>query len=289
MNFDRFVHEIIENNWAVFGAEVYENGQCIAEYGDVQTHRHPIYSATKSITSIAVGMARDEGKIDIDKSVLYYLPGSFEKGMNARQREAYRYISVKRLLSMSVDGYPFRPESDCWLREALDFPLVNTEQPVFHYSNFSAYLAGVAASEALNEDLYQYLTRKLFMPLKIVSPPFERCPNGYFYGASKMELTVRELSAIGLMLVNGGVWNGERLLSTEYIKEASSVQQMNREGGYGYFFWKYRDGFSINGKWGQKCYILPVEKRVITFLSHMEENEEATVTSMEKHILGLSV
>lgn len=68
---------------------------------------------------------------------------------------------------------------------------------------------------------------------------------------------------------------------------ATSVQQSNREGGYGYFIWKYRDGFSINGKWGQKCYCLPEQGLMITFLSHIEEDTYGLKQSMEKHLLNL--
>ena len=61
---------------------------------------------------------------------------------------------------------------------------------------------------------------------------------------------------------------------------------MNREGGYGYFLWKYRDGVSINGKWGQKCYILPENELMISYLSHIDDNCVVR-DSMERHILGV--
>ena len=69
------------------------------------------------------------------------------------------------------------------------------------------------------------------------------------------------------------------------MKEATKVQQMNKEGGYGYFIWKYRDGFSINGKWGQKSYVLPREELVITHLAHIDDNLPLR-ECMEKYILG---
>ena len=61
---------------------------------------------------------------------------------------------------------------------------------------------------------------------------------------------------------------------------------MNREGGYGYFLWKYRDGFSINGKWTQKCYVLPKQGLVVTYLAHIEEECPGLKASMERHLLG---
>ena len=282
MNFQAFADEICSNKWPVFGAEVRQNGEILWQFGDTQ-NRHPIYSATKTITALAVGMAADEERLQIDRSVLdYLLPKTVEK-MTAQQKTAYEAITLKRLLTMSVCGYPFRPEGESWLEMALTCPI--SPEKAFEYSNISAYLAGVAASCAVGEDLYAYLCRKLFTPLKIANPPCGRCPDGYFYGASQMELSVNELGRIGLLLAQGGVWEGKQLVSETFVKAATSLQQMNREGGYGYFLWKYRDGFSINGKWGQKCFVLPKDGLVITYLAHMEHGSGAVQASMEKHLL----
>lgn len=285
MNFEAFVKAIEEHNWTVYGAEVYADGKLLHQWGDTTAHRYPIYSATKAITSIAVGMAADEGKLDISRSVLEYLPDNVISKLQKEQLEVYKSISTRRLLTMSVSGYPFRPTAESWLEEAFRCPIPDVNKTEFDYSNFSAYLAGVVASCAVEEDLYQYLNRKLFTPLGIIAPPFKRCPDGYFYGASGMELSVHEISKIGLLLYNGGVHEGRRILSEEYVKEATSLQQLNREGGYGYFVWKYRDGFSINGKWGQKCFVLPKEGLVITYLAHMEKNAFVVKESMEKNLL----
>ena len=82
------------------------------------------------------------------------------------------------------------------------------------------------------------------------------------------------------------MFNGKQIVSKEYVDLATSVQQINKEGGYGFFIWKYKDGFSINGKWGQKCYVLPSQKLIITFLSHIEEGSGRIRESMERNILG---
>ena len=286
MDFDAFVKDIQQNNWNVFGVEIYKDGKLIHNYGDTEDNRHPIYSATKTITSIAVGMAVDEGKLDINKSLLEYLPADVIGKMADTQVDAYRKITTKRLLTMSVVGYPFRPDGESWLLESLNYPIADVDNKGFDYSNVSAYLAGVVASFALQENLYPYLERKLFAPLGINKPICGQCPEGIFYGASSMELTVHELSKIGSLLYNGGIYEGKRILSEEYVREATSVQQMNREGGYGYFIWKYQEGFSINGKWGQKCYVLPERKIMVTFLAHMENETDKLKESMEKYILG---
>ena len=267
--------------------EVRQDGRILHTFRDTTQTRHNLYSATKSITSIAAGMAIDDGRFDLSRCLLDYLPGRVVDAMGSAQREVYRGITIRRLMTMAVPGYPFRPDGASWLASSLACPLPNADKVVFEYSNIPTYLVCVALTHALDEPLGDFLTRRLYQPLGISRPPMMHCPEGYFYGASGTELTDNELARIGQMMLDGGVYGGQRLLSEEYVREATRVQQMNREGGYGYFIWKYRDGFSFNGKWKQKCYVLPQRGLVISYLGHIEENCPELKASMERNVLGI--
>ena len=287
MNFEAFTDDIVKNKWNVFGAEVYEKGELTHRFGDTEENLHEIYSATKTVLSIAVGIAADEGKFDINLPLLSYMPKDRINKLSQQQCEVWEKITVKRLLTMSVKGFPFRAEGDSWLDFSLACDIRDPDEKTFDYSNISAYLIGVALTEALGTDLASYIDEKLMKPLGITRYEYTRCPDGYFYGASGMQMSVHDLSRMGLLLYNKGVYNGQRILSEAYVNEATAVQQMNREGGYGYFIWKYRDGFSINGKWKQKCYILPGRELMVTYLSHIEDDSHDLLESMEHNILGL--
>lgn len=287
MNFDAFIKDIEDNGWCVFGAEVYEDGRLTHSWGDTTEKVHDIYSATKVVQSVAVGIAYDRGLIDFDRSVIDYLPKENVEKLSESQAETFKKITVQRLLTMSVDGFPFRPEGDSWIDFALSCDIKNPETRVFNYNNICAYLVSVVLTEILGEDLGGFIEREIFKPLGITDYEYGRSPEGYFYGASMMKLTVNGLSKIGLLLYNKGIYDGQRIVSEEYVNMATSVQQMNREGGYGYFIWKYRDGFSINGKWKQKCYVLPKDKIIVTYLSHIEDDSHDLFDSMEKNILDL--
>lgn len=286
MNFEAFIRDIIDNKWNVYGVEVYEKGT-IHSYGDTCETKYPIYSATKSILSIAVGIAYDQGKIDFGKSILDYIPEKNLSAMSAIQRKTFEKITLHRLMTMSVGDLPFRPEGNSYLDFSLACTVQNPETEVFHYSNIPAYLIGVALTNAIEEDAFEYINRNIFEPMHIVDAQFSRCPDGYFYGASGMSLSVHDLGLIGLLLYNKGIYEGRRIVSEKYIDISTSILQMNREGGYGYFIWKYRDGFSINGKWKQKCYVLPERGLIITYLSHIENELHELLYSMEKNILGI--
>lgn len=307
MDFDGFIGDIKNNHWQVFGVEVYKEGRLLASYGDTDKDLHEIYSATKTVLSLAVGIACDEGLFDIKRCLLDYMPAERLAKMGMEQKTAFEQITIERLLTMSVAGFPFRAAGDSWLDFSLSRKIKNPGERVFAYSNIPAYLVGIALAEALkiggwknyspvgaasskspvseNSILLNYIEEKLLSPLGISRYQYQLCPDGYFYGASGMKLTVHDLSKLGLLLYNKGSFEGQRIVSEEYVKAATSIQQENQEGGYGYFIWKYRDGFSINGKWKQKCYVLPNQELIISFLSHIEDDSLPLIESMEKHLL----
>ncbi|MBR5712224.1 MAG: serine hydrolase [Lachnospiraceae bacterium] len=284
MNFQALVDDIERKKLDVKGIEVYRGGILTDSYGDTTQTRYPIYSATKSVLSLAYGIAWEEGKIDPKRCVLEYLPKSYVSEMSDAQRETFAEFTIERLLTMSVDGFPFRPEGDDWLRFSLACPIANPKERTFSYSNIPSYLVSVALADAIGGDVWDFIRERILEPLEITGAECERSPEGYFYGASGMKLTTNELSRFGLMFREGGVYKGKRVVSKEYIDIATSVQIKNRESGYGFYFWKYRDGFYLSGKWGKRCYYLPGEDMVLTFIAHMENGSDALVESLETYI-----
>ncbi|MBQ6104587.1 MAG: 23S rRNA (uracil(1939)-C(5))-methyltransferase RlmD [Lachnospiraceae bacterium] len=291
MNFEAFQKDIEQNRWKIFGAEVYENGVLKHRFGDTKKTRYPIYSCTKTMLSLGVGIAWDRGLIDLDAPIASYLPARYVAELAPEQAEVFRTLSVERFMCMSVIGFPFRvaeEEKESYLRYSLSCKIKNPGERSFDYSNIPAYLVGVALSQAIGGDVWAFLEENLLNPLHIYGAPYTRCPEGWFYGASGMQLTVHELSRIGLMLMNDGVYDGKRIISSEYIALMTSVHQTNREGGYGLFTQLYRDGFRITGKCNQRCFVLKNRGLVITYLSDMPEGGNEVTESVEWNLLGLS-
>jgi CubicO group peptidase (beta-lactamase class C family) len=100
--FENFVRKVKENNWPVFGIEVFYNGHVTEKYDFVPEERHPVYSATKAFTSTAVGIAADEGKFSLEASVYDYLKDEVPAAASEGQISVLKKISMKRLLTMLV-------------------------------------------------------------------------------------------------------------------------------------------------------------------------------------------
>lgn len=269
---EHLISKIQKENWPVYAMEVYKNGHLLNDYGNTK-QRQCIYSITKSIVSIAAGIAENERLIDFSDSILKYLPEDYLKKTEENQIKLFENITIYRLLTMSVKGFNFRPETEDFLLYSLNSK-IEPEKIEFNYSNICAYLVSVALTTAVGKPLYEYLKEKIFDPMEIDSPPYQLTEEGFFYGATGMQLSACELSKIGLMLLNNGMYKEKQIVSEDYIKRATSRQITIKEGGYGYFFWEFCNGFSLNGKWGQKCFCFPSEKIVLSVLGNFQNGSD---------------
>ena len=252
----------------VHGIEVYHGGEVLRHMFSADI-RYPIYSATKTVTSLAVCFALAEGRISLTQPLAELLPQRYLWQMPQQRRAAFSQLPLERFLTMSVAGYPFRPDGSDWLEFALACPVDLAAEPRFDYSNISAYLAGAACEHAVGEHLIAYLTPRLFEPLGIISPDHSDAPQGGFYGASGMKLSLHEMSQLGLLLMNGGRYNNMQLLPESIVRSACTKKIDCNKGGYGYFIWVYENSFAISGKWGQRCEIFPQKQLMTAYLGDM--------------------
>lgn len=283
--YDKLVAKLTAQKFAVYGLEIRQDGKSLFSWHPAPDIRYPVYSATKSVTSLAAGLAVAEGKFSVDAPLSEYLPQEYLARMEPEKRAAFLPLPVRRFLTMSVPGYPFRPEGEDWLQFSLSCP-IEAEKTEFAYSNIPAYLVGAAVERAVGEKMGDYLLPRLFIPLGIKNPVLQTDPQGRFYGATGMQLTVGELARIGEVYRTGGCFDGKRLLPESWIKEAVSCQIANREGGYGYFIWVQENSFSISGKWGQKCILYPEMGLSVSWLGNMPEDSRRMENTVRAFLEG---
>lgn len=269
---EALVKNVEKQNLNVHGIEVCYKGEYYSHYFH-ENKPYPIYSATKTFVSAAVGIAQGEGRFNADECLYKYLDDKSLGFVPKDQLESFKKLTVKRFLTMSVEGYPFRPEGN-YLEYSLSYTVDYSKKPVFSYSNISAYLVGVAVENAVDRHLADYLKPRLFEPLGIDSVMYKNSPEGRFYGASGMELTVSHLGLLGRLYLQKGSWQGKELMPECWAEQSSSLQINNIDGGYGYFIWINGESFRISGKWGQKSLVYPKKDLVITYLSDLPDSAD---------------
>ena len=253
----RALHVIMKQDGAVTFRADYD--------GEIRRNQ---YSATKSFTSAAVGIAQREGLLSLDERLVDVFRDELPADVSGNLEKA----TVRDLLTMCLghskghlmgEQRPFMQETD-WVRYSLAQPFDHAPDTHFQYNNAGPYLAGVLVQRRAGCTLDKYLTPRLFAPLGIVAPTWETDPMGYSFGAGGLFLCVSELLRFGELLLNGGKWGGKQLIPEEYVKEAGKKQVENGADGYGYLFWRgAHNSFRADGKYGQFAVVLPDDNAVL--------------------------
>lgn len=273
---DDFIYKANKKNLSINYIQVNHLGETIAEYSRLSEYtRLELYSVSKSVTAIGVGIALDEQLITLDEKL-------YESFLEYETKDTFgnvKKITVKDLLKMSCGfekGHFFRDdlmryETNNWIDYFFrqDFP--NKPGEKFVYSNFNSYMLAALIEKKSGERFIDYLKPRLFEPLGISNPDWTLCPSGHCHAAFGLSLTIQEITKLGEMLLNEGRYKGNRILSSEFLQNATKNQfpENYPKYGYGYQFWINPDGesFRADGKLGQYIIVIPKKDLVITVLS----------------------
>ena len=207
---DRIVDEVARSGFTAFGLHV-RTGDEVAEHHWAPDVRVDVHSVAKGVCVLAAAIAVEEGRVSLDEPVAAYLP-DFALGNGADE------VTLRHLLTMT-SGIDF-PWSDTlmtdWPDLAQEFLHRPSQGRVFQYSDASTYTA-MAALAARVGDVGEYLVPRLFAPLGISDVEWDHSPNRRIVAGGGLWLRTEELSRIGLLLRDRGVWSGRSLIGPEWV------------------------------------------------------------------------
>lgn len=293
------------------GKILYENyfNECTA------TSRIHVYSVTKSIISILVGIAMDKGYIkSINQKVLDFFPDYIVK----RREKTIQNITLKNLLTMTAPyKYKyFAPyvkyfSSDDWVKFTLDLLGGRGQIGKFRYTPLIGpdILSGILI-KATGQSVFDFATENLFSPLGITVESnvifhskeeqlaFNKAKNisgwvadstGVNTGGWGLTLSPRDMAKIGQLYLDGGMWNGKQIVSTrwidESIKEHSRWEKINLP--YGYLWWIIDDkehACAAMGDGGNVIYFNTKKKIVVSIASFLIQNAKDRIELIKEHI-----
>lgn len=264
------------------GVVVSQNGQEIARHAWEGACRRNVYSASKSFTSAAVGIAVREGLLSLDERLTDAFPEELPETVSENLQKA----TVRDLLTMCLgqskaflmgEDRPYYPERN-WAKLALAQPFPYEPGTKFVYNNVGPYLAGLLVQRRAGCDLVHYLMPRLFDPMGIQLPTWETDPQGNTFGAGGLFLTMDELHKFGLLYLQNGRWNGRQLVPEIWVAESTKKQVENGGYGYGYLFWGGEHGsFRADGKYGQFSILMRDKNAVVTIVAESREADKLLV------------
>lgn len=263
----------------VLGIRVSQGGELIAQRSWDEECRRNIYSASKSVTSCAVGFAVQEGLVKLSEKLV----DAFPDDLPAHVGDCLAAATVRDLLTMCLGQReaalmggqrPLYAQRD-WVKLSLALPFEDAPGTKFVYNNVGPYLAGVLVQRRAGCTLVDYLTPRLFAHMGIQRPTWETDPQGMTFGAGGLFWTLTELHAFGQFCLQRGAWNGRQLLDGDWIDQCASKQVDNGADGYGYLFWRgANNSYRADGKYGQLSIVFPDRDAVISAVAECRQVEK---------------
>jgi len=244
------------------------------------------WSMSKSVTNALVGIQVKNRWLDINA------PAPVAEWQN--DGDPRREFTLDQLLRM-VDGLEFEesylPPDDTtrMLYESYDFaayaaakPMVAKPGAQWNYSSGSADIIAHIVRQAAEKnypDYYTFIREELFYKIGMFSAVMEPDASGTFVGSSYTFATPRDWARFGLLYLQDGVWQGERILPPGWVKYSVTPTPQAPRGEYGALFWLNagsptdpkdqrwpsapRDAFAALGFQEQKIIIIPSQKLVL--------------------------
>lgn len=241
------------------------------------TDMREVYSVTKSFTSVAVGILIDEGKLSLDTRLCDIFPQQLPKDADARARA----LRVRDLLSMQA-GQPqcSMPQVEyaehpvaCFLSQPFD----RSPGEYFVYNTACSCMLGEIVRELSGMSLFDFMAWRIFEPLGISNVRMNTTRSGAAEAGAGLQICADDLLKFGEMLLAGGVYQGKRIVSQDYVEQATAFHadtsgrwdNADANAGYCYHFWRNSvGGYRLDGSDGQFVLIFPQKKTIVVLQSY---------------------
>lgn len=280
----------------ICGMNVLKKGELVYEayfQGCTPESRMHVYSVTKSIVSILLGIAMDAGYIDdVNQRVLDFFPdlAAQEKGSARGEVTLKDIITMTAAYKYRIPPYVKYFTSDDWLQFSLD--QLKGRGGKFRYTPLIGpdILTGIL-QKTTGQSVLAFAREKLFAPLHISvekelifkdkeeQMAFNQADSisGWAADAKGLQsagwglaLSAKEMADIGLLYLNGGVWEGKQLVSKSWIEQSTKEHSRwkKRNLPYGYLWWidEQGNGFAAMGDGGNIIYVNTEEQLVVSLM-----------------------
>ena len=243
--------------------------------------RHQLYSVSKSFTSMAIGMVVAEGKLSLDDPVTSFFPEHLPEEVG----DNLAAMRVRHLLTMTTghaeEPRTLRGRTDSWLKAFFAMPVEKEPGTHFLYNTPATYVLSAIVQKLTGTTLLEFLRERLFGPMELTEATWPSSPEGVTLGGFGLDLTTESLARFGQLLLDNGRYDNAQLVPADWITAATSKQVPNDnqdnpdwKQGYGYQFWRSRNGYRADGAFGQFCLVLPESDTVVVTTAATTDMQE---------------
>lgn len=254
-----FLERMIASGSELHGMMILRQGKVAAEgwwapFAPGQVHGSQ--SLTKTWTGTAFGAAMQEGLVTLDTRLIDIFPeyAPLTKGRPYWDRLTMRHMTT---MSAGMESQPKITDED-WLREFFTMDIVHEPGTVFYYNSAACSMVGAAVTKLSGLSLRAYLGRRVLSKIGVDEAHLKwHChPDGRQNGSGGLVSSTEDNARVMDLYRRGGQWEGEQLLSPEWVRFALHTQNDHldkpaEELSYGGMMWRHGDCMMADGAMGQ--------------------------------------
>ncbi|MDQ2839642.1 MAG: beta-lactamase family protein [Acidobacteriota bacterium] len=255
---------------------------------------HILNSVSKSFNAAAVGLAIQDGKLNLDDRVLKFFPADAP----ADPSDNLKAMMVRDLLTMSGghDSEPKAVGGAPSVKQFLAYPVPYKPGTHFQYNTMGSYVLSAIVTKVTGQTSLEYLKPRLFEPLGIESPRWDSSPEGNSLGGYGLWLRTEGFAKFGQLYLQKGKWNGKQLIPRKWIEQSTTRQISNEQEshakigpdwqqGYGFQFWMCRHkAYRADGAAGQFIVVMP-DQDVVIAITADTGNMQGELDAIWDHLL----
>jgi CubicO group peptidase (beta-lactamase class C family) len=251
---------------------IVRNGSVVADatfYPYEASKIHDLASVTKSVMTTLIGIAIDQGKLELDDTMVSFFPERTIANLDERKER----ITVGHLASMS-SGLECTEAMEAtqremmatedWVQFALDLPVAWEPGTHFIYCNPAIHLLSAILQQATGMTALEFAQANLFEPLGIHDVEWTADPQGTNRGWGDLFLRSQDAAKLGFLWLYQGKWEDRQIVSPEWVAAASERRMTGtgRAEDYGYAWWISAEDEELqfvmaNGAGGQTVRVYP--------------------------------
>ncbi|HXW10209.1 MAG TPA: serine hydrolase [Steroidobacteraceae bacterium] len=238
---------------------------------------HMMHSLTKSVAVSGVALALKERLFSIDDKVISFFPDE----RPAQVSDHLAAMTVRDLLTMrtghenEISGSVWRQIRTSWVAEFFKVPVVHRPGTRFVYSSAASFMLSAIVTKVTGQTLRDYMEPRFFRPLGISGLSWDVGPGGINPGGNGLSWKTADSLKLGMLYAQQGRWNGQQILTPDWVREATRPQVA--EGEYGYQWWiGPGKAFYAVGLFTQMSIVFPEHDAVLAVTSAIDESEQLT-------------
>ena len=223
------------------------DGKVLFHWGEVD-RKFNMHSCRKSLLSALYGIHVEENNIDLSKSM-----GDLGIDDNPPSLSDLEKTATVRMLLKARSGiYHEAAYESAGMKDARPERYSHEPGSFWYYNNWDFNVLGTIFEQETGKKIFEEFKNRIADPIGMED--FQVSDGSYVYEhvsihpAYPFRMTARDMARFGLLFLNNGIWNGNRIISEEWIKESTtSYSDAGGSGGYGYMWWIAVEGRHIPG------------------------------------------